>query len=117
MADPYPIQSAAEMRAAEQRTINGGRWVGTLMDRAGAAVADAAWRVAGAVDTLILCGPGNNGGDGYVAACELRARGVPVRIATFAPPATDVAKAAAQRWNGPTTPLSEARSAPLVIDA
>ena len=47
-----------------------------LMERAGAALAEAAYRFAGPMPALILCGPGNNGGDGYVAARHLAERGV-----------------------------------------
>lgn len=64
MADARPILTAAEMRAAEQRAIDAGTSVARLMERAGGAVAEAAWRIAGPVETIILCGPGNNGGDG-----------------------------------------------------
>jgi hydroxyethylthiazole kinase-like uncharacterized protein yjeF len=117
MAAPRPILTTAEMRAAEQAAINGGVSVGRLMERAGAAIAEAAWRVAGATETLILCGPGNNGGDGYVAARLLRARGVSVRIAASAPSAADPARGAASRWDGPIEALADARPAPLVIDA
>ena len=46
MAEPRPILTAAEMRAAEQKAIDGGIAVETLMERAGGAVAEAAWRIA-----------------------------------------------------------------------
>ena len=71
-----PILTAEAMRAAEQAAIDGGTSVETLMERAGDALAEAAWRFAGPMPTLILCGPGNNGGDGYVAARHLGGRGV-----------------------------------------
>ncbi|SFR77290.1 NAD(P)H-hydrate dehydratase [Sphingomonas jatrophae] len=112
-----PILTAAEMRAAEAAVIAAGTSVDTLMARAGAAVAEAAWRFAGGCPTLILCGPGNNGGDGYVAARRLRARGVSVHVAAWAPPRTDAARAARAAWDGPVVPLEDAPAAPLLIDA
>jgi len=76
-----PILTAAEMRAAEEAAIAAGTSVAELMERAGKAAAEAIWRYAGPLPALVLCGPGNNGGDGRVIARELRARGVAVREA------------------------------------
>ena len=90
-----------------------------LMERAGWAVARAARRF-GPRRTLVLCGPGGNGGDGYVAARLLAGWGWPVRVAALATPraGTDAARAAAQ-WRGPLAPFTpaEAARANLVIDA
>ncbi len=90
-----------------------------LMDRAGWAVARAARRF-GRCRTLVVCGPGSNGGDGYVAARLLAADGWPVRLAALAPPraGSDAARAAAG-WSGPSAAVSpaEAARAELVIDA
>ena len=68
-----PILTAAAMREAEAATARAGVSLGELMERAGAAVAELAWRMAAGAPILILCGPGNNGGDGYVAARRLKA--------------------------------------------
>lgn len=87
-----PILTAAGMRAAEA-----GHDVDVLMERAGAALAEAAWQFAGPIGTLILCGPGNNGGDGRVAARHLEERGMMVRMATL-------------------ETLAEAGPAPMLID-
>ena len=87
-----PILTAAQMRTAEQ-----GHDVETLMERAGAALAEAAWQFAGPIETLILCGPGNNGGDGRVAARHLELRGMTVRTATL-------------------DTLADAQAAPMLID-
>ena len=75
------VLTAGEMRQAE---LACGVALAELMERAGAAVAELAWRVAAGAPVLILCGPGNNGGDGYVAARLLAARGATVRVAALA---------------------------------
>ena len=112
-----PILTAAAMRAADAAAIAAGTSETELMERAGAALAEAAWRFTGGMDTLILCGPGNNGGDGYVAARHLAERGVAVRVAALGDPKTDAARWAAGRWDGGVEPLSAMTSrAPLLID-
>ncbi|MES2498144.1 MAG: NAD(P)H-hydrate dehydratase [Pseudomonadota bacterium] len=112
-----PILTAAETRAAEQAVFATGLSVEAAMERAGAAVAEAVWRYAGKVPTLILCGPGNNGGDGYVIARLLEQRGFDVRVAASCASATDAARAMRARWTGPVEALGEAAPAPLLIDA
>ena len=113
-----PILPASEMAAAEQRAIDGGTSVKTLMERAGAAVAEAASRFAGPKPALILCGPGNNGGDGYVAARHLKARGIAVRVAALSEPKAAAAIWARSQWDGEVEPLSQdTKGAPLLIDA
>ncbi len=104
------------MRAAEERVIAAGTSVETLMERAGTAAAEAIWRLAGPMPALILCGPGNNGGDGYVIARLLAERGAQVRVAALADPATLAAQAARQAWTGPSCALDAAEPAPLLID-
>lgn len=113
-----PVLTAAETRAAEAAAIAAGTSVTVLMERAGRAVADLAWRIAGAHHPiLILCGPGNNGGDGYVAARILGERGAPVTVAALADPATDAARAARGGWGGPVVPLAATGPAFLIVDA
>jgi len=112
-----PILTADRMRAAEQAAIDGGTTVEQLMERAGEALAEAAYRFAGPTPALILCGPGNNGGDGYVAARRLAARGVVVRVAAMNEPKGDAAKWARSQWNGETETLSGSTDpSPLLID-
>ena len=106
------------MRAAEQAAIGSGIPVETLMERAGAALAEAAARFAGPLPALILCGPGNNGGDGYVAARHLLERGIEVRVAALAEPRSEAAKWARSGFGGEVEDLGSAtRPAPLLIDA
>ena len=113
-----PILTAEAMRSAEQAAIDGGTSVEQLMERAGEALAEAAYRFAGRTPALVLCGPGNNGGDGYVAARHLAGRGVKVRVAALTDPKSDAAKSARSHWQGEVETLSDATlGAPLVIDA
>jgi len=106
------------MRAAEQRATDAGTSVETLMERAGAALAEAAHRYAGKLPALILCGPGNNGGDGYVAARHLAERGFSVRVATLGEPRSSAAKSARGQGAGAVEPLSDkVATAPVLIDA
>ncbi|WP_422060984.1 NAD(P)H-hydrate epimerase [Sphingopyxis sp.] len=113
-----PILTSDAMRAAEAACAASGTSLTDLMDRAGAAVADTAWRMAAGAPILILCGPGNNGGDGYVAARILAGRGADVRVAALAPPTTDLAKAAREKWSGAVEVIDHHLvSAPVVVDA
>lgn len=113
-----PILTGDAMRAAEAACVDAGTSLSELMERAGAAVADTAWRMAAGAPALILCGPGNNGGDGYVAAHMLRQRGALVRVAALAPPSTDLAKAARAGWHGEVEAIDDNLApAPVVVDA
>ena len=111
-----PILTAAQMRIAEEQAIAARTPVETLMERAGASLAEAAFRFAGQQETLVLCGPGNNGGDGYVAARHLAAQGMKVRVAALGGPVTSAAKWAREQWGAPIQPWNEASAAPLLLD-
>ena len=111
------ILTAAEMRAAEAEAIAAGTPAALLMERAGTAAAEAIWRFAGPLPALVLCGPGNNGGDGYVIARRLAERGTEVRVAALADPKSAEAKAARAAWQGPVESLADAAPAPLLVDA
>jgi hydroxyethylthiazole kinase-like uncharacterized protein yjeF len=110
-----PILTAGAMRAAEEAAKAS---VQELMERAGQALAEAAYRFAGPLPALIVCGPGNNGGDGYVAARQLAALGVDVRVAALSEPKSAAAKWARKQWQGKVENLSaKTKPAPLMIDA
>ena len=112
----YELLTPDEMvRADRMAPLSGAE----LMERAGWAVARIAKRF-GPARTLVLCGPGNNGGDGYVVARLLAGWGWPVAVAAMAPPrAGSDAAIAAVRWAGPMRPFTpeEVARADLVIDA
>ena len=113
-----PILTAEAMRAAERAAIEGGTKVEELMERAGAALAEATYRFAGPLPALVLCGPGNNGGDGYVAARHLAERGAKVRVAALSEPKSEAAQWARSQWAGPVETLgADTAGEPLLIDA
>ena len=111
-----PILTAAAMRAAEQSAIDGGTPVETLMERAGAALAEAVFQIAGARPALFICGPGNNGGDGYVAARHLAQRGMSVRVAALAEPSSEAGKWARSQWTGDVEDFGTCAPASVLVD-
>jgi ADP-dependent NAD(P)H-hydrate dehydratase / NAD(P)H-hydrate epimerase len=112
-----PVLTAAQMREAEQAVIASGVPEYELMERAGAAAAEIIWRAGAKRDLLVLCGPGNNGGDGFVIARLLRAHGVPVRVAALGDSKTESSQKARAAWNGPVEQLGEAAPAAQIVDA
>ena len=112
-----PILTVAEMAAADRAAIAAGTPGVELMERAGAAVADAVCERFAPQPVAVLCGPGNNGGDGYVIARLLHERGWPVEVRSLGEPITPDARAARARWIGGVRPLDGAPDADLVIDA
>lgn len=111
-----PILTASETRAAEDLAIAQGSSVDELMELAGARVAEAVWRFGGGQAVLVACGPGNNGGDGYVAARLLARQGLDVRVAALRDPRTPAAIAAREAWGGPVESLHQAAPAPMFVD-
>ncbi len=101
------LLSVEQMSQADQLAIDGGTPGLALMERAGKAVADHAARLAGDRPIVVLCGPGNNGGDGYVAAKHLQERGYRVRVAALGDPEDLIGDALAsyKRWDGVAEPL------------
>ena len=80
-----PVVTPEEMRRADEETISGGTPAELLMDRAGRAVARAVLRELGGrygKRVAVVCGKGNNGGDGFVVARVLQAEGVRVVCCT-----------------------------------
>jgi hydroxyethylthiazole kinase-like uncharacterized protein yjeF len=110
----------AEMTEADRLTIAGGIPGIDLMERAGLAVAEAAAKLSGR-HVLIVAGPGNNGGDGFVAARILAERGYEVRVNFIGDMARlkGDAALAASRWSGPVEQASPASltQCDIIIDA
>ena len=110
----------AEMAEADRLTIASGVPGIELMENAGRAVADVAGALPGR-RVVVVAGPGNNGGDGFVAARHLAERGYVVRVSFMG----DVkrlkgdAALAAKRWSGPIEQASPASltNCDIVIDA
>ena len=114
------LLTPAEMGQADQAAMRRGRPGPELMRAAGRAVARAIIRHTARCRVLVLAGPGNNGGDGYVAARLLAQQGWPVRLAALAPPrAGSDAASAADLWHGPNVPFTpdEVRRSDIVVDA
>jgi hydroxyethylthiazole kinase-like uncharacterized protein yjeF len=118
-----PLLTVAELRAIEQRA-QAGLPQGELMARAGRGAARRIDALAGdrRASVCIVCGPGNNGGDGFVVATELAARGHAVDCVLLGaeqPSATD-ARAAFQRWRdggGAVLAALPDRRFDIVVDA
>jgi NAD(P)H-hydrate epimerase len=91
----------------------------TLMENAGRAVGEEVCKRWTPRPTAVLCGPGNNGGDGYVVARLLKERGWDVRVESFVDLSALEGDAAemAKRWNGKTVPFAPDSKAELYIDA
>jgi hydroxyethylthiazole kinase-like uncharacterized protein yjeF len=82
------LVTVQQMRELEQRSEEAGVSTATLMENAGLAVAQEVWMLLGSLDErriLALCGPGNNGGDGLVAARHLFDWGAQVAVYLLAP--------------------------------
>lgn len=122
---PAVVHSTADVRAADRRAQAEHGLPGyLLMTRAGEsalAALRAQWPLARRV--LVVCGRGNNGGDGYVVARYARAAGLHVRVAAPAgPPAGGDAERAAADWaasGGAVEPWSPALAADadVIVDA
>lgn len=115
------ILGVADHAMLDQLAVHSGISIESLMENAGRQVANEIamrWPVQ---KTFVLCGPGNNGGDGYVVASHLQARGYRVKVLTVGDHARldGAAKAMRDAWTGPTEVWRESGSFPpgLYIDA
>ena len=120
-ASEAALLRVAQMEEADRLTVAAGIPSIELMRNAGTAVAREAMRRWSARSAAVLCGPGNNGGDGFVAASALAESGWQVRVASLAPRDRLRGDAAyhAARWTGAVEPLDPRvlDGAELVVDA
>lgn len=110
------VLTVAQMQAAEQALVDAGTSVDELMQRAGKGAADWVWRISGGRPVTVLCGPGNNGGDGYVIAAEIARRGGAVRVVAPVPPKTDAARKAAEAFRGKTIAEADKTGGEVLVD-
>ncbi len=108
--------TAAQMRAAEQALFDAGMSVSELMEIAAGGAAEWVRRVAAGRSVTVLCGPGNNGGDGYVIARRLREVGNAVKVIAPLAPATEAAKEAHRRWDGPVATAGNGSEGGVLVD-
>ena len=94
------ILTVQQMREAEARLIAAGSSVDALMQLAGRGAAEWVWRMAAHRKVTVLCGPGNNGGDGYVIAEAIRERGGHVVVVAASEPGTDACRNARAMFGG-----------------
>lgn len=115
------LLTVAEMGRADRLAISAGISGMQLMEAAGTAVADAIHQRWSPRAVAVLCGPGNNGGDGFVVARRLAARGWSVRVALLGDMTrlTGDAAAMAARWAGGVASLAPdaIAGAGLIVDA
>lgn len=83
---PFILLTAAETRDVEARAIAGGLSGKAMMEAAGAAAASFIIRTIAPRPAAVLCGPGNNGGDGFVIARKLKEAGWPLRLGLLGGP-------------------------------
>ncbi|RPF68834.1 NAD(P)H-hydrate dehydratase [Aurantiacibacter spongiae] len=108
-----PVLTAREMRGAEERLMAGGATARTLMEIAGREAADWVWRAAAGRSVTVLCGPGNNGGDGFVIARVLQERGLPVEVIA---PLDTGAQAAGEARAAYAGPIVESADNAVLVD-
>ncbi len=119
---PSALLTGSQVRVVDVLTMmHEGLSSAQLMSRAGACVAAEVQKRWSRRPVTVLCGPGMNGGDGFIAAAELKLAGWPVTVALTIPDLllTDEPAAARKRWGGEVHLISPAviENAELVVDA
>jgi ADP-dependent NAD(P)H-hydrate dehydratase / NAD(P)H-hydrate epimerase len=110
------VLTAQEMRAAEKALFDTGSSVSQLMEIAAGGAAEWIRRVAADRSVTVLCGPGNNGGDGYVIARRLREAGNALRVVAPLEPVTDAGREARARWGANVCVAGEGAHGEVFVD-
>jgi NAD(P)H-hydrate epimerase len=118
----FEVLTAEEMKKADLAAIAGGLSAQELIANAGSGMARVIQDHYPVSRTLVLCGPGNNGADGFVAAARLKSAGWPVRVACLAKKSSlkGDSAAAAKQWDGEIEALNsnlKVHDTELVVDA
>ena len=112
---PTAVLSVEAMRAAERAAMDAGTSEWDLMQRAGNGAAQWVMRMAAGRPVTVLCGPGNNGGDGYVIAGCLHAKGYKVRVIAPVELKSETARKALAAFEGEVVSRA-ALADPVVVD-
>ena len=110
------ILTTAQMRVAEQAIFEAGTSEFDLMQLAAQRAAEWISRIAACRAVTVLCGPGNNGGDGYVIAALLRQSGHDVQVIAPNAPETDTATKAQKVWNAPVQTSGSEPAGEILVD-
>jgi ADP-dependent NAD(P)H-hydrate dehydratase / NAD(P)H-hydrate epimerase len=121
MKHEFAVLNVSQMGEADRMTIASGTTEIELMERAGRAVSNEIVKRWSSRPVIVLCGPGNNGGDGFVVARILAQMGWPVRVALVdsREKLTGAARYHSDLWSGSVAPITPAvlNDAELVVDA
>lgn len=110
------ILTAVQMQATEQALFDRGITVSNLMEIAAGGAAEWIRRIAAGRSVTVLCGPGNNGGDGYVIARRLREAGNAVRVVAPIVAKTDAAKEARKKWGDKVGTSGDGAHGDVLVD-
>ena len=110
------VLTVEQMRAAEAELVDEGIPVDELMRRAGEGAARWIWRISGGRPVTVLCGPGNNGGDGYVIARSLRHSGCDVTVVSPFDAKDGAAARARESWEGEIRGTGEGVRGEVLVD-
>ncbi|MBA4353162.1 MAG: bifunctional ADP-dependent NAD(P)H-hydrate dehydratase/NAD(P)H-hydrate epimerase [Novosphingobium sp.] len=110
------VLTVAQMRHAEDELIASGTSVDALMQTAGRGAGEWVRRIAAGRSVTVLCGPGNNGGDGWVIAQYLAEHGNPVKAIAAREPATDAACHARALYRGDVAAPDGALAGDVLVD-